>query len=89
MRIPKFKVGDKVKILQEATMVGVEQEDVGKIGMISSVNENILSKYSGLRVQMNEICIVRGYKPNWSVGYSMVELSLKKGEQLLFSFMKE
>ena len=82
----KFKIGDKVKILSSATDVGVEEEDVGKVGTISFISDDI-SKWFGFEVQMPEVCKARGYIPVWSVGAGMIELARKPNEQLLFSFM--
>ena len=88
MKEHKFKVGDKVRILESATSVGVEREDVGKTGIINYV-DNRASKGYGINVDMDEVCRARGYKAKWSVGYGMIELSLRKGEQLEFKFMRE
>ena len=82
----KFKVGDKVRILTYATMVGVESEDVGKVGTISDVVDDYSTRY-GIMVKMNEVCIARECIPSWSIGSKMCELLPKKGEQLLFNFM--
>lgn len=82
----KFNVGNKVKILSSATYVGVEQEDVGKIGVVRYVSRNV-DPYSGIRVQMSEVCKARGYVPEWSVGNSMLKLLPAKNQQLLFNFM--
>ena len=84
----KFKVGDKVTILPSAVSVSVEREDVGKTGVIRCVDKEVSRAY-GISVYMNEVCQARGYKPNWSVGYGMIKLSLRKGEQLEFKFMRE
>jgi len=81
-----FKVGDRVKILPYATSVGVEPEDVGKIGEISHIDSIVKRRY-GIIVQMKEVCKARGCVPVWSVGFDMIELTPTKGEQLLFNFM--
>ena len=78
----KFKIGDKVKILSLATGVGVESEDVGKAGVITNIGS------WDIMVKMDEVCKIRGHKCDWSVGAHMIELSPRKNEQLLFSFME-
>ena len=80
----KFKIGDKVKILSSATGIGVDETDVGKGGVISSVSMS----NSSATVYMDEVCSGRGHKCRWSVNISMIKLLPTKGEQLLFSFMK-
>jgi len=82
MQKNNFKIGDKVEILPYATSVGVESEDVGKVGVINYMND-VASERFGIAVQMKEICKARGYIPNWSVGYKMIKLVPTKGEQLL------
>jgi hypothetical protein len=84
----KFKVGDKVRILPQATLVGVEKEEIGKIGVIKFMRYNVSANY-GFTVQMKGFCVVRGYIPAWSVGNEMIELAPRKNEQLLFNFMSE
>ena len=79
----KFKMGDKVKILPSATGVGVDETDVGKGGVISSVS---MSGSSAL-VYMDGVCSGRGLKCRWSVNTNMIKLLPTKGQQLLFSFM--
>lgn len=86
MKTKVFKKSYRVKILPYAISVGVESEDVGKVGVISNVCGNPGPTY-GLKIQMDEVCIARGYIPNWSVGYEMIELCPVKGQQLEFSFM--
>ncbi len=83
-----FKEGDMVKILPHATSVGVESEDVGKVGVIDKIWDD-RGKHYGIEVQMGEICEARGYVPKWNIGYEMIELSPRKNEQLMFSFMKD
>ena len=83
----KFKTGDKVKILSSATDVGVEECDVGKVGVVSRVDSEAGTMF-GFLVKMNEICKARGCIPVWSVGAGMIELARKPNEQLLFNFMK-
>ena len=82
----KFKIGDKVKILPLAVTVGVELEDVGKVGVITYIFFSAC-EHSGIAVQMQEVCEARGYTPKWSVGYRMIMLMSAKNEQLLFDFM--
>ena len=82
----KFKVGDKVKILSRATMVGVEREDVGKVGVVASIS-GYLTEYSGILVKMNDVCKARECIPTWSVGSTMIALTPRKNEQLVFDFM--
>ncbi len=86
MRNSKLKVGDRVEILPSATSVGVESEDIGKAGTIKSIDRGADIRW-GLLVDMDEVCIKRGYTPLWSVGFGMVKLLPKRGEQLMFSFM--
>ena len=82
----KFKIGDKVKILLSATSVGVEREDVGKIGVIHCIRGDAGTR-RGIQVQMSEICKARGHIPKWNVGSEMLELLPVKNQQLLFNFM--
>lgn len=84
----KFKVGDKVQILPCATCVGVESEEVGKVGLIKSIGGDWNKRY-GFMVQMKEVCKARDSIPVWSVGSAMIKLIPKKNEQLLFNFMRE
>ena len=84
----KFKIGDKVKILPYATSIGVEFEDVDKIGVISRMTSCPGPTY-GIQIQMNEVCKVRAKICKWSVGYEMIELCPIKGQQLEFSFMTD
>ena len=83
----KFKVGDKVKILLSATSVGVEREEVGKVGVITRMENRVCEDY-GIGVKMNEVCETRGYIPTWNVGEGMIVLSPQKNEQLVFDFME-
>ncbi len=84
----EFKVGDKVKLLPAVTMAGVESEEVGKIGVINLISQDVSGWY-GFMVRMQETCKARGYVPTWSVGGKMIELSPRKNQQLLFNFMQE
>ena len=72
-RYKKFKVGDKVKILPSATRVGVESEEVGKVGVIKDIR----------------VCTARGCVCLWNVGCKMLELYPVKNQQLEFPFMIE
>lgn len=83
----RFRVDDRVKILPSATQIGVEEEEVGKFGVISHIESEEVEHY-GIVVQMNEICKARGYIPSWSVDADMIRLLHTKGKQLLFSFME-
>ena len=82
----KFSVNDRVKILQTATSVGVEAEEVGKVGTITNIYAYTTS-WCGYKIQMDNICKARGHKPKWNIGTEMMELLPKKNEQLLFDFM--
>ena len=82
----EFKVGDKVRILSRATMVGVEREDVGKVGVVASISEYPTERF-GIIVKMNDVCKARGCIPTWSVGSTMIALTHKKNEQFVFNFM--
>lgn len=84
----KFKVNDKIKILPPATSVGVESEDVGKVGVISHINEDA-NERRGIYVQMQEVCKARKCICRWNVGTEMIEPYPRKGEQLLFDFMEQ
>ena len=79
----RFKVGDRVEILPLVTGVGVEEEEIGKVGVVSHVFSD-----TDVMVKMNEVCKARGCIPEWSVGVEMIKLLPGKNEQLLFSFMK-
>lgn len=77
----KFKNGDKVRILPSAIDGGVLACSVGKIGIV----DGIADSYSG---SYYHVCMVSGY--TWSVYPNQIEsVIVKKGEQLLFSFMEE
>ena len=82
----KFKIGDKVRILSLATSVCVESEDVGKVGVINLIDEDV-NERRGIRVLMQEVCKARGCICRWNVGDKMIEPYPRKGEQLLFDFM--
>ncbi len=83
----KFKIGDRVRILPSANKVGVESSDFGKIGTLSCI-DNYVTVWCGFLVKMDKICKERGCICSWNVGIDMVKLVPKKGEQLLFDFVK-
>lgn len=74
----KFKVGDKVKILPSATIIGVRESEVGKtveIKSMYSVNELMVSDSRG------------GGYGCWCVKDYDIAPIIVKGQQLLFDFM--
>ena len=83
----KLKVGDTVELLENVINVGVEYEDVGKVGEIRCIYH--MGRRAGICVKMQELCKARGCVPTWNVGYTMIRLVHKKGEQLLFNFMSQ
>lgn len=80
----KFKKGDKVRILESATDVMVDVEEVGKTGVITKYES-----YKGILVLMDKPLKRVGRRVDWSVEGSMIEHVIKKGQQLLFDFMEE
>ncbi len=73
----KFKIGDRVIILPSATRIGVWEERVGNIAVISELNF------------MNEYILIEEEGYVWSVKRSHIKRIAIKGEQLLFAFMEE
>lgn len=80
----KFKVGDKVRILPEATLWNVPEAEVGKLGVIDCC-------YSPkrFRVYMDELWVQYNEREKWEVHSSHIELAVKPGQQLLFAFMEQ
>lgn len=76
----KFKVGDKVKILPSATRVWVMIEEVGKIGIISRIDE----ENNCFSVTMLNSC--KGRVHHWSLSNHHITPVIKVGQQLLFDF---
>lgn len=85
MRKPKFKVGDRVKMLPSAVDIGVFTSEIGKVGVITELN------YLGLyiRVRMDKKCKGVGFEKYWAVNPDQIELVILIGQQLLFDFYKE
>lgn len=75
----KFKIGDKVKILQSAIVIGVAEEEIGKIGVILRIDR-------GADEILVETTTIR-YSP-WYVGENDIAPAIKVGQQLLFNFME-
>ena len=82
-----FKIGDRVKILQSATKAGVIDEEVGKVGVITWIDNSSMYFAVKIHVQMNEICKAIGFIPCWLVNKNMIKLFPAKNQQLLFNFM--
>ena len=81
-----FKVGDKVKIINTR---GIEPYEMGKAGRIKRLAHIYDNGNCTVVVDMG-----RRRRPNdpetcWWIPESCLELAIKKGEQLLFSFMEE
>lgn len=74
----KFKVGDKVKILSYALDINVAPSEIGKAGVIVEIF------YESIYVKTDS----KEYG-SWSVREQDIGSVIKKGEQLLFSFMDE
>ena len=72
----KFKIGDKVKILPSAVVIGVSESEVGTIQTILQVEslDTIIITDSG-------VCC-------WRVGPRDITSVIKIGQQLLFNFME-
>jgi ribosomal protein L21E len=81
---PKFKVGDKVRILPSATSIMVSKEDVGKTGVVT-----VYDSSKDIIVYMDKPLRIVGYRVDWLVEDSMIELAVKVGQQLTFDFMEE
>lgn len=75
----KFKVGDKVRILPSAVDVHVTQDEVGKTGAIISSD----SEGEHVVVLMDKPRKKSGYRIDWCVDSSQIELALVPGQQLL------
>ena len=77
----KFKVGDKVKILPSAVVIGVLASEVGKVVKIRGI-------YNGIDGIM--ISDSRGDTYGcWAVNYDDIAPVIVKGQQLLFDFMQQ
>ena len=89
MKIPKFKVGDKVKVLRVSTKaehdlwgdswVGEMNKNVGKVVTIAYI-------YCGARQKEYEYCKYRVEKTNFNYPEFVLQ-NPTKGQQLLFNFM--
>ena len=76
-----FKVGDKVKILPSATIIGVRKSEVGKTVLIRGIyNESDSIMVTDSRGE--------GYG-YWSVNSYDIAPVIKVGQQLTFSFMED
>ena len=74
----KFKVGDKVKILPSAAIIGVEKSEVGKVVKVRCVfGDDILINDSRGKMY-----------GTWSVNSYDITPAIKVGQQLLFDFMR-
>ena len=83
MRVPKFKVGDKVKVIYNSNGSGVVEQAMNKIGVV----HKFYNRDRMIYVKFDE----RIFADLFIVGFfkNEIELHLKKGKQLLFSFMEE
>jgi len=79
MRTPKFKVGDKVRVICNSTEFFIVQKAMNEVGVISSMKDMIYIQFNkniwqGLTV----------------IGFfeSEIEKVVTKGQQLLFDFMR-
>ena len=77
----KFKIGDKVKILPSATIIGVWEGEVGKTVLIRS----IYNESNGIMVTNSR----GGEYGCWCVNLYDIAPAIKVGQQLLFAFMKD
>ena len=77
----KFKIGDKVKILPSATIIGVWESEVGKTVSIRS----IYNESAGVMITDSR---GEGYGL-WCVNSYDIAPVIKVGQQLLFSFMQQ
>ena len=76
----KYKIGQRVRLLASAHLDGVFSGDCGREGVIDQ------NKYqSSLHVKMIQPASNKG----WWVDSTNIEPVIKKGQQLLFSFMEE
>ena len=76
----KFKVGDKVKILPSAMIIGVSKREVGKVVNI----RNIYNESDGILIADSR----GGEYGCWCVNSYDIALAFVKGQQLLFEFME-
>lgn len=81
----KFKKGDKVRILPSAVDVNVDTRAVDKTGVVITGD----GAGNSIRVLMDKPNIVGGYRIDWMVNDTQIELAVKPGEQLLFAFMND
>jgi len=76
-----FKIGDKVKILPSATIIGVLKSEIGKIVKITGVS---ISNSNDIMISDS-----RGEQYDcWIVNEYDVASVVKVGQQLLFDFME-
>lgn len=77
MMKPKFKIGDKVRILPPATYEGISEAEVGTIQTILKILEPTI------------IVITDSNNPDgeWWINPCNMELTSEVGEQLVFEFM--
>ena len=80
----KFKIGDKVRILPSATSIGVAEDEVGKMGVITGYHSP-----DEIIVLMDKIRKENGYRIDWIVESSQIEPAIKVGQQLVFDFMQQ
>ena len=76
----KFKIGDKVKILPSATIIGVRESEVGKTVLIRS----IYNESDGIMITDSR----GGGYGCWCVNSYDIAPFVVKGQQLLFEFME-
>lgn len=85
MAVPKFKVGDKVRLLSSAIMWNVPKDEINKFGIIKFCNR----EDGEFRVYMDKPWEMYGCRETWVVMFSHIELVVKPGQQLMFAFMSE
>ena len=89
----KFKVGDKVRVKQWLEMPQSIQDSWGAltrcVGEVSTVIK-LDGNFQGINLyELSDITDGDGFCCNLTVLEPEIELIIKKGEQLVFDFMKE
>jgi len=76
----KYKIGQRVRTLPNAKQSGIDLSDCGREAIIDDDKHQTC-----LHIKM----VSPTYWKGWWVNSEYIELSVQKGEQLLFEFMEE
>ena len=82
----KYKIGDKVKIINTR---GIEPSEMGQMGRIKRFAFAYNNDNNIVVVDMGRGRRKRGPQTCWWINEKCLELAFKKGQQLLFSFMEQ